>query len=136
MTNNDDFSKELNRLKEEINELRKVKIDSFDTYWEDNNHQHVKMIMDILTEINKKSVLIQETVEKVTDQSANFENAAPYIADYLMRAWNETQLILAKIVPSISEKIEDLDVERATYMKKLVTLESKINKLALKVVLK
>ena len=136
MTNIETFSEEISNLKEEVNELSKVKIDSFETYWEDNDHQNIKIIIDILSEISEKSVTIQSTVEKVVDQSDNFEDVAPYIADYLMRNWNETQTILSKITPTISEKVGELNADRDDYFKKLVALETKINKLALKVVLK
>ena len=135
MTKNQKYIKALGELKKDLTDLRAEKIDTFENYWVENDHENIKALLTALDIFNKDSENFSELIVKTVETKGSVALAAPYICDGVLRLLNRLQLELRPIAVKLLEKHDELDKDYSASYKKLLRLDTKINRHFLEAIL-
>ena len=120
-------------LKKEIDNVREDVFNVFENFWPEKNHNNVKELADFMTSLTDTSNRIQSSMLEIVKQCNNdYERAAPYICDILLREWNNTTVRANKHFGVILSGL--IEEQKGCYKDKLdeiMALDIKINKLLL-----
>ena len=129
----EDHLKKIVDLKKQVEKAQKNTFNAFEDFWPKNDYENIKKLCDYFVSLTEASNGIQDKIIKIVKQCDNdYERAAPYICDMLLREWNSLVMMGNR---QFGDLLNDLtEKQKGGYRSKLEELrliDNKINRLLL-----